>query len=184
MREMTAGAAAQVAGNYVRLAIFVELHFRSSIEYVWNGYGPISWNGQTWKGVGTLGSIGTITEDSSLTAQGLEISLSAIPADLLSEALTEVQQGLPCRVYLVFPDANGNPTESITAYAGRMDQPTIEDGPQSGKVTISVENRLSDLQRAPFRRLTDQDQRLRFPLDEGLKFVNQLQDWNGSWGAK
>lgn len=183
MREMSSTAASLLQSSYLRLAVFVEMHFLSSVEYVWSGRGPVAWNGQTWQGLGDLGQIGTITEDSTLTAQGLTLSLSGIRPDLLSEALTEVQQGLPCKLYLVFADEGGNPVDSIMAYAGRMDQPSIEEGTDTGTVTISIENRLSDLQRAPFRRLTDQDQRLRYPNDDGFKFVNCLLDWNGSWGA-
>jgi hypothetical protein len=182
-RSMGALAAAQLTSNYVRLAVFVQLTFASSTQYVWSGRGPINWNGQTWLGLGELGSISTITEDSTLTAQGLSISLSGIPTSNISEALTEVQQGLPVMIYVVFADQNGNPIDSIMSYAGRMDQPTIDESTETASIAISVENRLSDLQRAPFRRLTDQDQRLRFPTDDGFKYVNYLLDWNGAWGA-
>lgn len=184
MRDLGTIAAAQLAGNYIPLGIFVSMTFVSSVEYVWSGYGDITWNGHTWKGIGDLGSIGTITEDSTLTAQGLTISLSSIRPDLVSEALTEVRQGAPCLIYLVFFDDAGNPIDSVMAYAARMDQPTLEEQPESAKVSITLENRLSDLQRAPYRRLTDQDQRIKYPNDDGLKWVSTLLDWNGSWGAK
>lgn len=176
-----AGAALQ--SNYLRLAFFVQITFLSSTQYVWSGRGAITWNGQTWLGLGDLGSISTITEDSTLTAQGITIGLSGIPTANISEAMTEVQQGLPVMVYLVFADENGQPVDSITSYAGRLDQPTIDEGTDTASISIAVENRMSDLQRAPFRRLTDQDQRLHFPNDDGFKYVNYLLDWNGAWGS-
>lgn len=183
-RPMGAAMQAALPSNYLRLAVFVSMQFASSTEYVWSGRGSIVWNGQTWKGLGDLGNISTITEDSTLTAQGLTLSLTGVRADLLTEALTEVQQGLPVQVWLVLADAQSNPIDSLLCYAGRMDQPTIDESTDTATISIAVENRLSDLQRAQFRRITDQDQRLKYPTDDGFKFINSLLDWNGSWGAK
>lgn len=179
-----AGATALLAGTLIRPAVFVQLGFISSIEYVWSGRGQITWNGQTWQGVGDLGAISTVVEDSGLTAQGLTISMSNIRAGLAAEVLTEVQQGLPAKVWLVFMDDTCTPISSLGCYMGRMDQPTINEGADSDTVDIAIENRLSDLQRAPFHRLTDQDQRMTYPNDDGLKFVQSLQEWDGSWGSK
>lgn len=182
-RTMDSTMQAALASNYLRLAIFAQLQFVSSTEYVWSGRGSINWNGETWQGVGDLGAISAISEDSSLTAQGLTISLSGIDPTLLTEALTEIQQGLPAQLWLVLADEQCNPIDSILCYAGRMDQPTIDEGTDTATISIAIENRLSDLQRAQFRRLTDQDQRLKYPNDDGFRFINQLQDWNGSWGS-
>jgi hypothetical protein len=183
MRTLSPTAIATLKSSYIRLGIFAELHFRSSIEYVWSGLGSISWNGQTWLGLGELGGISGVTEATDLTAQGITITLSGIRPALLTEVKDQVQLGLPAKIYLVLMDANVVPVDSISCYVGRMDQPSIVEGTDSDIISISVENRLSDLQRAQFRRLTDQDQRREFPNDDGFKFVTQLQDWVGSWGS-
>jgi hypothetical protein len=69
----------------------------------------------------------------------------------------------------------------ILCYAGRMDQPTILEGTDTSTISISVENRLSDLQRRIERRFTDRDQRLEYPADTGLAYIAWTMDWNGAW---
>lgn len=183
MRTLSPTAIATLKSNHIRLGIFAELHFKSSTEYVWTGLGTIAWNGQTWSGLGELGGISGVTEATDLTAQGITLTLSGIRPALLTEISTEVQLGLPAKVYLVLMDENVNPVDAISCYVGRMDQPSIVEGTDSDVISIAIENRLSDLQRAQFRRLTDQDQRREFPNDDGFKFITTLQDWVGAWGA-
>jgi len=64
---MTDAAAAQSVARQIRCALFAELHFLSSIERAWSGYGPLAWNGYNWLGLGTLGQVSMITEDGSST---------------------------------------------------------------------------------------------------------------------
>ena len=75
--------------------------------YVWSGMGQITWNGQVWTGIGTLGSISTIEEGSTVAAKGITLTLSGIDASLLEEVMTEFQVGLPVSVTLGVFDANG-----------------------------------------------------------------------------
>ena len=184
MRNMTDAAAAQTVARQIRCALFAKLHFLSSIERVWSGYGPLAWNGFNWLGLGTLGQVSMITEDTQLNAQTFTISLSGVDNRLLSEALTEVRQGLPVKFWLAFFDNAGNIVDApILCYAGRMDQPTILEGTDTSTISISVENRLADLQRRIERRFTDRDQRLEYPADTGLAYIAWTMDWNGAWGT-
>jgi len=184
MRNMSDAAAAQTVARQIRCALFAELHFLSSIERVWSGYGPLAWNGYPWLGLGTLGQVSMITEDTQLNAQTFTISLSGVDNRLLSEALTEVRQGLPVKFWLAFFDNAGNIVDApILCYAGRMDQPTILEGTDTSTISIAVENRLSDLQRRIERRFTDRDQRLEYPADTGLAYIAWTMDWNGAWGT-
>lgn len=62
-----------------------------------------------------------ITEDTQLNAQTFTISLSGVNNRLLSEALTEVREGLPVKFWLAFFDNAGNIVDApILRYAGRM----------------------------------------------------------------
>jgi len=184
MRNMTDAAAAQTVARQIRCALFAELHFLSSIERVWSGYGPLAWNGYNWLGLGTLGQVSMVTEDTQLNAQTFTISLSGVDNRLLSEALTEVRQGQPVKFWLAFFDNAGNIVDApILCYAGRMDQPTILEGTDTSTISIAVENRLSDLQRRIERRFTDRDQRLEYPADTGLAYIAWTMDWNGAWGT-
>jgi hypothetical protein len=142
------------------------------------------WIGQTWKGVGTLGSISPIIETEETQAQGITLALSGIPTDLLNDAMSNMKASGKAQVFLGFLDTNGLLIDSpISAYVGLMDQASIEIGTKTSQITIAVENKLTQLQRARGTLLTDQDQRSRHPNDGGLKYVSQLADklvvWNG-----
>lgn len=181
---MTEASALQCTARQVRLAFFAELHFASSVEYVWTGVGPIDWNGHTWLGMGNLGQIGVVTEDSQLNAQTFSLTLSGIDRTLLSEALTEVRAGQPVKLSLAFFNEDGSIIEDpILVFAGRMDQPTITESADTASITIAVENRLADLQRRVERRFTDRDQKLSYPDDNGFRFISWMMDWNGAWGT-
>lgn len=187
-RGLDAGTIAAISSPLVRPAIFLYGRFTDGDVYVWSGAGNFSWNGQTWVGLGTpggecLGAISTISEDSALQAQGMSITLSGIDSTMLTHALTAVQQGAPVKVWInLFDDAMGV-IGSVFAYQGLMDQPTIDEGGDKCSITIAVENRLSDLQRAQGRRWTDQEQRSRYPTDDGFKFANTIINFYATWGG-
>ena len=175
---------AQLQSNYISLAILFAMQVASTTEFMWSGVGDIVWAGQVWHGLGSLASISTISEDSTLTATGMTVSLSGIPANLIHEALTEVVQGYPAQVYLAFLNqSTGEIVDVITAFAGKTDQVDIQEGVDTCTVSIAIENRLADLQRGQGRRATDQDQRMTYPNDAGFSFVNWMLDYNSGWGT-
>ena len=67
-------------------------------------------------------------------------------------------------------------------FDGRMDTIEIVDGGPTATITMKVENRLRDLERARVRRYTDADQQARFPGDSGLEYVLALQEIDIPWG--
>jgi hypothetical protein len=64
--------------------LLVDLNFTTPV-HVWTGVGDLVWNGKTYKGVGTLGSVSTVGESSEIEAQGITLTLSGIPAELLAD---------------------------------------------------------------------------------------------------
>jgi len=187
-RNLDSGTIAAISASTVLPAIFLYGLFSDGAVYVWSGIGNISWNGQTWIGLGMpggecLGAISTISEDSALQAQGTSVTLSGIDSTMLTHALTAVVQGNPVKIWINLFDTNLNVIGTVLAYQGLMDQPTIDEGGDKCSITIAIENRLSDLQRAQSRRWTDQEQRSRYPNDDGFKFANTIINWWATWGG-
>jgi len=182
MRNLTLGAQTALESSAVRPVFLVSCGFYDQTIYMWTGIGNLSWNGQTWVGVGNLGTISPIAEVIATQAQGITLSLSGIPQNLLNEALGQVTTAKQAQVYLGFLDNSGNIiADPIPAFVGLMDQPSIDLSTESATISISVENRLSDLNRARGGRYTEQDQRARHPNDGGLKYVAWLQDQFINW---
>lgn len=172
------------AGQLVPV-IFIQAQFVSDTIYIWTGYGPISWNGQTYQGIGTLLTLSSIEEGSDVNARGITLGLSGFDANALSLALGEVRQGLPVVVSLglFYP---GSPwtliPDPLIAWAGRMDQPTIDVLGTTASISLACENRLVSMNVAVDRRYTPEDQARDWPGDSGLSWVYGIQDQNIYWG--
>lgn len=182
-RQVTPAFGAALAATSLLPAFFVMANFVSGPLYAWSGVGPISWNGQTWLGVGSLGAISTIEEGTDVQARGMTLSFGGFDANLLNLVLGEFEVGLPVTVWLGLFDTAGNLIPSpVVSFSGRMDQPTIRSEGQTASITIACENRLIDMNTAVDRRYTDQDQKLDYPTDRGMEFVNSIQQVEIYWG--
>lgn len=147
----------------------------------WTGIGNLSLDGNTYTGAGELLDISELRESSDIAAYGATLTLSGIPSDLLSRALDEPYQGR--RAIVKFGvDISGAKTSTVV-FTGEMDQMTVKAGPQTSTISLDVESRLVDLERARIRRYTDADQRARYPDDQAFEFVTRLQNESLQWKA-
>lgn len=175
--------AALQAGD-VRPAIFVRGDFDSGVLALWTGYGQIDWNGDTYTGAGNLIGVESVEEQPRIQSTGARVTLSGIPAEALSLALQEPYQGRQVDVYLALFDASMQLiVDPSLLFSGLADVMTLVDGGDTATISLSVESRLRDLQRARIRRYEDQDQKLDYPDDRGFEFVSVIQDVNIKWGA-
>lgn len=183
-RQMDSVMVANLPNKLIYPVIFVDLTFRSSTQYVWSGIGNFNFAGQTYVGVGSLGKIGVIAEGSEINAQGTSVQLSGIDTALLQDCLTDIQLGAPAKISFGLLNANatliGVP---YTVFAGQVDKPTIEIGGKTLSITLALENRLVDLSRPSLTRYTSADQRLVYPTDISMSWVEQLNDLALSWGT-
>jgi hypothetical protein len=174
--------------------------------FFWTGLGDLTVGGITYVGTGQFLKISEMEETAEIAARGATITLSGIPSNLISLALTEPYQGRICkimfgaidanRIYLLQEDGSyvlredggridittGEVTPVVELFTGYIDQMNIDEGPETATIAISVESRLIDLERARTLRFTDQSQKSRFPNDRGLEFVEDLQDKQFNWG--
>jgi len=154
---------------------------------VWTGYGDITLtvaNSRTYSGVGDILSISDVEESEDISAKGITLTLSGIPSNLLSDALTTPYQGRLCNVHFGFIDWS-SPTiqNGMLIFTGYMDTMLIDEGPETSTITTSVENRLIDLERPRNRRYTAQNQKQRHSGDLAFDFVESLQNQRLQWGG-
>jgi len=183
-RSMSSDMLAAVVAQQLRPALFVEAVFATSTLYVWSGLGSKTWNGHTWEGVGSLLGVTGISEDSSVEAKNVTLSLSGIPAEVLGDVLSELRITQAANVWLACFHADGTMVaDPVLAYAGCIDKPTIDDGADTCTVSIQLENVLVDLNRPVWRRYTDADQKLDHPTDTGFQYVQGIQQITVYWGS-
>ena len=183
----------------------VELKFDGdNVLRLWTGQGTLVLeDGTEWFGTGNLLDISSVEETSEMAVKGATLTLSGIPSEVLSLALSEPYQGRVCNIYFgTF--SYGSLTQQDGAYillqdgskinlqtgetgfneifSGYMDQMGIEDGAETCTIELKVENKLIDLERSRVARYTSGYQKSIYPDDLGLDFIEALQDKKLSWG--
>ena len=174
---------------------------------LWTGLGDLVYQDDTYLGTGQFLSVSNIEETADISAVGASLSLSGIPSDLISLALTEPYQGRVCKIffgvinlnkvyllqedgsYILAEDAapieiseTSEKTDLTLLFSGYIDNMTIEEGAQQSTITLSLESRMIDLERTRTFRYTDQNQKSRYTSDRGFEFVEDLQDKRFTWG--
>lgn len=172
---------------------------------LWTGVGTLVYQSVSWVGTGSLLQIDTIEETSEIAAKGATVTLSGVPSEVLSLALTEPYQGRQAKIYFgTF--YNGNILQENDAYillqdgskisledrqvdltevfAGYMDQMNIEENTEASTIQLTIENKLIDLERPRTARFTSAYQKSIYPNDLGLDFVEDLQTKELYWGRK
>lgn len=188
-RDLSANLLGQIEAESLQPFIAVEIVFSTGVTRAWSGYGQLYIDSNLYLGVGTLGNISQIPESSETKASGIIVTLSGIPNDVLAAALRQGYQGRPLTVYMGALSANSqNSTRNligdpIILFKGITDTMNINQGAETTSISISVENRLIDLERPRVRRYTSQDQKLYFPNDKGLDFVTYIQEREIPWGV-
>jgi hypothetical protein len=196
-RLLTPAMITALSAPDLRPALFVSMQFASSTVYLWSGLGPITWNSMTFIGVGDLGKISTISEGSTVEAQSVTIELSGIPSDMMTEVLTETRLLGAVNIWLALfdPVTGVLIADPFMSYQGKMDEPSMTDDGTSCTCAITVENVLVDLNRAVYRRYTNDDQQLDLAatltrlgmspttIDTGFRWVPGVQEMVTFWGT-
>tara|TARA_R110002096_G_scaffold205709_3_gene391677 strand:- start:212 stop:808 length:597 start_codon:yes stop_codon:yes gene_type:complete len=192
-RALTTSTVTNINANTVYPFFAVELKFDDNPAIsgdqtlrMWTGAGTLTLADTTeWFGAGNLLNISSVDETSEIAARGADITLSAIPSEVISLALTEPYQGRECNIYFGTFD-NGDQTTAPTnfneIFSGYMDQMNISENAETSTVELKVENKLIDLERARVARFTSAYQKSKFPSDTGLDFIESMQDKKINWG--
>lgn len=168
-------------GN-VRPFYLAEIQLDGFTVRVNNSYKNVSWNGETWNGVGDAGGISGVKEGSDLAATGVTLMLTGIDSDYWNEAMTANFSGRPCIIYAAFFDDDGSIlADPIIIFEGACDQMNLATG-NVGTVELTVETDMLRWRIPKEHRWTNADQQNRFPADKGFEFVSQVVEKQIIWG--
>jgi len=177
--EMQAVASAEV----VRPVYLIDMDFDSGELNLWSGLGSLIYNGKTYVGAGDLLSLSSVSENSELTASGMNIVLSGIKQSLINIARDEDYQGRPVVVSLgAFDDTGDIIASPVIVFQGFMDVMSISDSGETSTISISIENKLISFERSSVRRYTAEDQKIDYPNDKGFEYVAKIQQKEIIWG--
>ena len=183
MRDLTSGVQSAIEQTEVAPILLFEGLFASGYVRIWSGYGDLSYDGQTWTGVGSLGSVSAVQETSEIQANGITVTLTGIPSEFIALALNESEQGKSGKVYIGFMDAsNALIANPYLMFEGKLDIPAISEEGETSMVSITYESRLINLQRTRESRYTHEEQKLEYPNDMGCEYVAAMKDVTLTWG--
>lgn len=202
-RDLTTGILDLIDDDVVYPFFAVELLFDTDALHLWTGLGDLVYNNTFYTGTGNLLNISDVEETVEIAARGATLTLSGIPTEVLSLALTEPYQGRQCKIYFGLFN-KGKLLQEDSAYilledgsrialelqelglteifAGYMDQMNIQENADTCDIELKVENKLVDLERARVRRYSSGYQKSVYPNDKGFDFVEDLQDKEIVWG--
>lgn len=142
--------------------------------------GPIVFGGETFTGVGELGAISVINEESDLSAPGVTVELSGIDPSLMTIVLDEHYQGRAMTVWRGAVLDDGSVSEFLPSWTFTIDAVEITLG-ATGAIRISGESTDAILGRPNLRRSTDEDQQARYPGDKFYEFTPLAADIEIVW---
>lgn len=181
-RNLTSGVQTAIEATQVQPFLLFEGLFSSGYVRMWSGYGDIVWDARTWTGVGSLMGISAVQETSEIQANGITVTMSGIPSDLISLALQESEQGKSGKVYLGFLDESGVIADPTMIFEGKLDIPAIQEDGETSTISVTYESRLINLQRSRESRFTNEEQQREYPEDLGCEFVPAMKEVTLTWG--
>lgn len=186
MSFFTAPQALAAAGEAVAVARLVEFDFVTAPVRVWDGAHTLTTtDAREWHGLGVLLNIGDLEQIRDGTAPATSFGLSGVDAAVIAAAKASESEaaGRAVTVYGQFLDANGQASGAPWAITTLiMDRISYSlQGPSTRSVSVSAEGLFTRRKRAPYGRMTDVDQKARFPGDKGLEHVATLVDKTVTW---
>ncbi len=182
-RVLTAAVIAELKAARSRPVWFVEAEFSSGIVNLWTGLGSIVFDSKTWEGIGKLGGISVVTETSDLRAENLVLSLSGLPASILTNVLDEIRFGKAATVQMGYlTEAGAVIADPFIYFKGTIDKGQVDEGGETATAQVNVESEMAALRQPKEFRHTSEDQKAEHPTDEGFDHVVSILDFNEVWG--
>lgn len=164
----------------------VRLDFAGGEVAAHDGLGSITYDSSTFTGIGELGSIETVSEDSGIRPQTVRLSLTGVDAALLSDLQTDDYHRRTAELWIaVFDEAMTLLGDPVAVWSGWMDSATIELDENTAAITLTCMDALANVAVPQPVLMTDEAQQRRHTGDLGLEFAPQAQravrlSWGGT----
>lgn len=164
------------------LALLAEINHPSGPARLWTGIGTLSWNGFTWTGAGTLGSVAPISNTTDLTIQEINFGLAGVDPAIVA-TLGDNVRNLAGKVWLACLGPGNSvildPYQIVDAQLDYQSFSAAEDGTVA--ISITARTGFYTLDRALDVAWTSEEQKILFPTDSGLDLISALQNQTLQW---
>lgn len=187
MIELDATTSAQSERSVSALQWLIQADFTVGTQFWTTWPLDVTVDGQAYLGGRHLLNVAPIKESEDSSAERLVISLDVVNSALIAACLADPSgyRDKPIRLYGQFFGANYQPVGSpIHRWTGRMDKVSI---PRDGQSRIELQCTRAGMARArnyQGLRLTDAQQKARYPGDRGLERMQKLIEEPKLWLSK
>lgn len=176
MRPLDPVALTEVMAAETTAGLMAEIDFPGGTERVFQGWGTITWAGQTWSGTGDLVAVGGVSDTATGRTGGLQLILADVGetgpdmSALINKVRAGGWQGSELRLYYGFLNPAGTAllTAPVLLTRQLLDTPDIEWSARGPSLIVNCLPLGFDRDRAVQRMLTPADQRAEFSEDSGL----------------
>lgn len=173
---------AQALRQHKPLALLAAIEHPDGTAYFWTGIGKLSWNGFTWTGTSTLGTVSPIANTSDLEIQEINFGLAGVDPSVVA-TLNDNVRNLSGKTWLACL-ARGNAVvpDPYLIVDAELDYQSFS-AAADGTVGISITARTGfyTLTRALDEAWTSEEQKVLFPTDTGLDLISGLQNQTLQW---
>jgi len=182
MRTIAPAASAALSGQAVPLIGLLDLLFGTPVRLSTTPFDVI-YAGNTYKGVGNLGSIEQI-DDSPGEYKAMKFTLSGVNSDTLAIALNQEIHNVAVQFRIgVMDPVTTAILDAPLVWTGTLDQMPVEFGPKTIAISVTAEHRGATYSLPKTLRYTDADQQRLFPGDTSLRFVASQANHKIVWPA-
>jgi len=190
-RTLDASIATAVANNAAGTEVLnwlslLKLELDSGTVFLNSGTQDFSFDGETWIGVGGMGSLSGVPENTSLGKAQITATLSHIPLaslpDFVDEFTTSDPTGRAWTTFIAFLNADFTTKAVLTMDSGFIGAPEMAESATAGSIALTLLNETTRLALVTFFRMTNQGQQSIWPGDEGFEFVTDTNLGEISWG--
>lgn len=167
----------------VSLVLAAEINFPSGVTRVHTGTGVVVIDGQTFLGVGTLGDVGSVTEENSTSSSTMSMTLSGLDMSLVGETLNEEVIGCDVTCYLAVMNDQGVVSEANVLFEGFITDTALQAGQQNA-LSYVIANVFERWSMGLPDRYTDESQQRLHPGDRFFRYVAQMAERSIFWGSK